>query len=238
MDIFSIKEKMKLIDLIESNPRMLLVLDRFDISLGFQEMSIQEACEKNQVDLKVFMLIVNLFTNDKLAYTEEFKERIISNSYLDRHQVLQIVSYLRNAHTYYLESKLPYVRRLLDSFIEHHKTEHTIRLRSFFDEYEKDVQNHMEYENNVVFPYIEKLCQNIPQDHQYNIDHFEDNHTNIEDTPCDFKNLLLKHFPPTKERFYRNQILFSLYDLEYDLIEHGRIEDKILIPIIKKMEQA
>lgn len=225
----------KLAELVERNDRLLLVLDRFEIPLGFGDITIEEACKKYDVDQEVFLLIVKLFCNYRFINSELEKEEIIVNTELDKNQIYALIKYLKNAHNYYLNNKLPFVKELIMKFIENTENEHTELILNFFNEYEQDVNKHMEYENNVVFPYIEKLCGTNSSD-KYNIEVFENNHTNIEDIPNDLKILLLKHFPPTKDKFYRNQILLSLYDLEYDLVEHGRIEDKVLIPLIKKLE--
>ena len=57
-------ESMKIADLIDVNFKLLNVLSRLGISLGFGENTIMEVCERQGIDLKSFLLICNVYTYD------------------------------------------------------------------------------------------------------------------------------------------------------------------------------
>ena len=49
----------KLKDLISDNCRLLMVLNRFGISLGFGEKTVKEGCESHGVDVATFLAVAN-----------------------------------------------------------------------------------------------------------------------------------------------------------------------------------
>jgi len=71
----------------------------------------------------------------------------------------------------------------------------------------------------------------------YSMETYEREHDDVEEKLLDLKNIIIKYLPaPADNRFY-NQILFNLFRLEADLNEHSRIENTVLIPAIRGMEQ-
>ena len=109
-------------------------------------------------------------------------------------------------------------------------------LQRFFDVYKDEVINHFDYEENVVFPYI----QNLPKhknDKSYSIDQFEKNHSNIEDKLSDLINILIKYIPENVAQQERIDALADIFILVADLNKHTLIENKILIPYVVKIEQ-
>ena len=54
-------ESMKLADLIDVNFKLLNVLSRLNISLGFGENTIKEVCERQGINLNSFLLICNIY---------------------------------------------------------------------------------------------------------------------------------------------------------------------------------
>ena len=55
--IYTAQDKLK--DLISDNSRLLMVLNRFGISLGFGERSVKESCELQGVDVATFLSVAN-----------------------------------------------------------------------------------------------------------------------------------------------------------------------------------
>jgi regulator of cell morphogenesis and NO signaling len=152
------------------------------------------------------------------------------------------MDYLKEAHRFYLDEKLPFISGLIERFTENTENPDTRLLQSFFKEYADEVREHMVLEDETVFPYIRALfdCargEKVDLDAlHYCIDDFVEHHSDIEEKLADLTHLLIKHFPPTRERFYRNQILLELFALQYDLNDHGGIEDRILVPMVQTLE--
>ena len=49
----------RLCDLIDDNFKLLMVMSRFGISLGFGEKSVKEVCEAENVDCDTFLAVAN-----------------------------------------------------------------------------------------------------------------------------------------------------------------------------------
>jgi regulator of cell morphogenesis and NO signaling len=112
----------------------------------------------------------------------------------------------------------------------------------FFVDYFKEVKEHLDYENKVVFPYISDLYgQIISSEHsekisKYSVLEYKEHHDDIEEKLKDLKNLLIKYLPLKHDLVVRRKLLFLLSELEYDLNIHSQIEDLILIPLVTQME--
>jgi regulator of cell morphogenesis and NO signaling len=230
---FLITGDLRMADIIQVNQRLLLVIERFGISLGFGDKTIAEVCAKNQLNTSFVLMVLNVFNDHTYSVGE-----LLSKEYIP-----ELIDYLKNGHRYFLVDKLPYINELIDTFIEKTENPDSRLLHAFFKEYMNEVIEHMNFEERTVFPYIQALFgklngQDVNKELlQYRIDDFIDNHSNIEEKLDDLKHLLIKHFPPTKDRFYRNQILFELFDLEYDLNDHNGLEERILTPIVRTLEK-
>ena len=230
---FLITGDLRMADIIHINQRLLLVIERFGISLGFGDKSISEVCAKHQLNTSFVLLVLNVFNDHTFSVNE-----LLSKEY-----ILELIDYLKNGHRYFLQDKLPFIGELIDRFIEKTENPDTRLLHSFFQEYMNEVIEHMNLEERTVFPYILALYGKLHGQEvnegllRYRIDDFIDNHSDIEEKLDDLKQLLIKHFPPTKDRFYRNQILFELFDLEYDLNDHSGLEERILTPIVRTLEK-
>ena len=93
----------KMSDLICENYVMLHVLSRVGLSLGFGDKTIQEVCEGNGVDYKTFLIVVNFLLEDSDRMQDHLKDLSIP----------ALMSYLKQAHHYFLDFQLTAIRRKL-----------------------------------------------------------------------------------------------------------------------------
>ena len=220
--------KMKLADIISSNPSLVLILQRFRIELGFGEKSVAEVCRANGLSEQFFLLICNVYTNDRyLPSMEELQETDMSS----------LVPYLIASHSYYLDERIPHIERHLDRIAEACPQNHKEILQRFFHDYKTEVQNHFLYEEKTVFPYIEALRKGESGD-GYSINQFEENHSNIEDKLNDLTNIFIKYLPGNIMPKERVSVLFDIFQLSGDLNKHSLIEEKILIPYVETIERS
>lgn len=220
--------KMKLADIISSNPSLVLILQRFRIELGFGEKSVAEVCRANGISEQFFLLICNVYTNDcYLPSMEELQETDMSS----------LVPYLIASHGYYLDERIPHIERHLDRIAEACPKNHKEILQRFFHDYKTEVQNHFLYEEKTVFPYIEAL-RNGESGDGYSINQFEENHSNIEDKLNDLTNIFIKYLPGNIMPKERVSVLFDIFQLSGDLNKHSLIEEKILIPYVETIERS
>lgn len=112
----------------------------------------------------------------------------------------------------------------------------TLLLVKFFDNYVEEVRKHMEYENEVVFRYVERLLDNN-LDSQFGIDKFSGNHNHMAAKLNELKDIFIYHYKP-KESARLSAVLFDIIMCERDLISHFEVENKLFIPAVKKIEKA
>lgn len=217
------KETDKMCDLICDNYPMLLVMSRFGIALGFGDQTVGQVCSNNQVDVKTFLAVVNLLIDDE-------KQTITDTSL----SVTSLITYLKNSHNYFLDFRLPAIREKLLQAIdgEHHDVAEVV-IR-YFDEYAGEVRRHMNYEDEIVFPYVAKLLDGEEQ--EYNIEMFSKQHDDVESRLSELKDIIIKYYPGTSTHELNN-VLFDIFSCASDLAYHNAVEDCIFVPVIKALEQ-
>ncbi len=220
------RETDKMSDLICENYPMVLVMSRFGIELGFGEKNIGEVCRKNDVDLNTFLTVVNFLVEEANAPLTNQDKYISLES---------LISYLHNAHSYFLDFRLPHIRRKLTEAITDCTKDVAFVITRFFDEYASEVNKHMLYEEKVVFPYAQNLLKGI-KDPKYNITIFRKHHDQIEMKIIELKNILIKYYPG-KGSHLLNSVLFDIFATEQDLASHNRVEDYIFVPAILSLEK-
>ena len=89
----------KMADVIHKDYRLIPILARFGIKLGFGNQSVYEICQTEKVDTDFFLEIINFYHNPN--YFPESQKLDFSADV--------VVEYLSNTHAYYLNSKIPQI---------------------------------------------------------------------------------------------------------------------------------
>ena len=222
----SFSEKSKLYEMIADNPKLLSLLPRFGIQLGFGEHSVAEVCQANGISTKVFLQICEIYADaSEPARPDDFQDADLDT----------LISYLMASHQYYMKERFPHIEEHLLHIINAAGPKYGHMLSHFYNEYKQEVERHFSYEDEQVFPYIEALRKGqTPSD--FSIDQFRHNHTNIEDALEDMMNILLKYLPGDILPKERIEISTDIIELSSDLISHSLIEDHILIPYVENLE--
>lgn len=228
----TISKDTKMSDVILKNYLNILVLERFEIALGFNNKTVEELC-KDVINVEVFLTILSLYNNSSYTTTSNF----------DNNDIQLIISFLKNSHKYYLEEKYPEISNNIKLMIQKNSDPEIAMVNRFFEEYKNEVIEHINYENEISFPYILSLFDkkseiNNKKNKSYSVTDFKEHHDDIEDKLTDLKNLLIKYLPQKKDNIARRKILFDLFELEHDLRIHTKIEDTILIPLIERIENT
>ena len=224
-----IKPEMKVYDLIEENHNLLLMLQHFEVDFRVDDMTVSQLCQKEDISLNLFIDVANLYNG----------YRPKKNPIETLEDLTKIIKFLRNSHTYYREDKYPQIRDLIHQLQESNPGKELLMLEHFFNEYFTEVMDHFDYEDNVAFPYFIELFSNKAPDNEedvYSAKVYKEHHTDIELKLKDLKSLLLKHISIGSELTLRRRLLFSLFELEFDLYIHSLIEETILIPFGYRME--
>lgn len=224
---------MKMADVIDHDQRVLVLLPRFGIDFGFGDKTVKQICQEKGIQTDFFLMMANSF-----LYPHYFPKKQLTNT-----DVKLLVHYLAKTHDFYTREIIPGLRSQLKEFLNNLSHPAVQQLESFFNGYIREVIEHIDYEEKVVFPYIKNMLAGgkdeagDPHVGSYGIKEFKERHNNIEEKLSDLKSLLIKYFPPDEFPYLRIKILNDLSNLEQDLINHARLEDKVLIPLVEKIEK-
>jgi len=231
--------KNKMADLIHLNYLLISVINRFGINLGFGDKSVQEVCQEYDVKLDFFLEIVNSF-HDEDYFPEE---------HLQDFSVSLITDYLSKTHRYYLDVKIPELEKLINLMVVecYANNKYAVLLESFFREYKNELITHTKREDEKVFPYSistelafmgkdNSLIESTAPEN-YSIQEYSSEHDDIESKLYDLKNIIIKYLLPTGNPSLCSKVLTELFNLEKDLNDHSRIEEKVLIPKVLLMEK-
>lgn len=229
IDKISLNSESLMSDALASNKRLLLLVERFGIGFGIGDGTIAEVCEAQGVVSEVFLSISNIYLGNH--YTGSIP--------VSPEAIACLIRYLQNSHSFYLGEKYPELRGFIAQMKELNPARSMAMVERFFNEYFDEVAEHLNYENEVVFPYILKLLNGESlSETDFSVDEYKDHHNDIEDKLTDLKSLLIKYMPVEGDGLPRRKLLNSLFELEYDLNIHSMVEDTILIPLVRKMEKS
>jgi len=235
-----IHENMKLADVVHHDHTLVPIINRFGIHLGFGDDNITEICRKHQLNIDFFVTILNAFHD-----THYFPKEQLRNF-----PAAMIIDYLQKAHRYFLEDKLPEISALINKMASEYPLDKTTSnlISNFFTGYSAELKKHILREEEKVYPYVLQLEKAVSENYvdeklrkqisDYPISEFEAEHENVEEKLFDLKNILIKYLPEPKNDKPGYQVLRELFTLEKELNEHARIEDLILVPKVKVMEET
>ena len=220
----------KIIDLVDANYHLLPVLNRFGITLGNKDKTLEKICKAQHVNVDFLLVILNTFNNEEYFPEEELKA----------FSPLLIIDYLKKTHQHYIEYTLPKLEFLLHKLIESNKTEvHQLDIiEQFYLKYKEELLLHIKEEEKEVFPYIIDIVNQNQSRSDYKIHQFEKEHSNVDIKLNDLKNLIVKYIDPVYDNNICNDFLINLFRFEKDIKDHARIEDNILIPQVVELEKS
>lgn len=199
----------KMCDLMSHEEDAIQIISRFGLEMGVGEQTIADVCESHGVHTPTFLAIVNY---------KVFKQRAVSTDI----DIPTLQRYLRNAHTYFLDFRLPRLRRsLIEAIIPADPTTKIpgLILRCY-DEFVSEIRTHIEHENEGLF------------------DEHEHDDQRITDKLTEIKNLIIKYYPtkPTSTEgtvtYTLISVMSDLWHTEQDFADHCAIEDDILRPAL------
>jgi regulator of cell morphogenesis and NO signaling len=225
-----INADLKMADLIMENPALLLMMEHFELDFIVHDKTVSQVCSENNISELVFVAFGNLYNGFAPSQKENYSKDDIS----------VIIRFLTNSHSYYKKDKYPEIKHYINQLFIQNDAPEIKLVEKFFNEYFEEVSEHLEYEENVAFPFFCELLNrtNNQSTNTFSVREYSEHHSDIETKLADLKNLLLKHIALKNDRTVRRKLLFSLFELEFDLNIHSMIEELILIPFIDQIEKA
>lgn len=210
-------------DIIDAAPDLLTTMSRFGLSLGFGEKRVGEVCTERGVDCPTFLRVCNFIAGRR--GTGEVS-------------VAALVAYLKAAHVYFLAYALPDLRRRLIEAIDCADGDGLgVLILRFFDKYTAEVRRHMGHEDRRVFAYVDRVLEGRrPAD--YSIQRFAAHHQSIHEKLQELKRLIIRYYAPPGRINQLNAVLLDVIRMEQDLEEHCRVEDRLFVPAVARLEQT
>lgn len=221
--------RMKMADLVAGDMNLLSILQRLNIALGFGEATVAEVCAQNNISADLFLMICNIYS---------FRDYEPQIETLSDDDIMSITMYLRASHNYYRTICFPALHNNIHKMVKELDDVSRRLIDKFYDDYDNEVSNHFQYEEEVVFPYIENLLGNNSADNsEYNISLFEHNHGNVNEKLNDLSNIIIKYLSKDYTSQLRFEILGEINYIGNDLMKHSDIENRLLVPLVEKIEK-
>lgn len=204
----------KICDLMAHEEDAIQIISRFGLEMGVGEMTIDQACEAHNVHTPTFLAIVNY---------KIFHQQV----QLDDINVPTLQRYIQHAHTYFLDFRLPRLRRsLIEAIIPADPaTKIPGLILRCYDEFVDEIRTHIEHENEGRY------------------DEHEHDDQRITDKLTEIKNLIIKYYPTPdasseggKITYLLISVMSELWHTEQDFADHCAIEDDILRPALTRIQ--
>ena len=203
----------KICDLMSHEEDAIQIISRFGLEMGVGDQTIEQVCLAHDVHTPTFLSIVNYKVFHQRALPEDI-------------DIPTLQRYLRNAHTYFLDFRLPRLRLALIEAImpADPMTKIPSLILRCYDEFVDEIRTHIEHENEGLF------------------DEHEHDDQRITDKLTEIKNLIIKYYPtqPTSIEgtvtYTLISVMSDLWHTEQDFADHCAIEDDILRPALTKQE--
>lgn len=222
----NIKPSMKMANLISKNPSLLILMEHFDLDFIVHEKTIEQLCKEHNINEDLFISFCDLYNGKNVLNSENYTEADIEI----------IIRFLKNTHSFYKNDKYIEIRGFIEELYKENDLPEVKLIGKFFDEYMHEVVEHLDYEDQTVFPYIDRLLKDSESAKGFSVNEYRVHHTDIESKLADLKSLLLKHIPLKEKRSLRRKLLVSLSEFESDLAIHSLIEENLLIPLVINIE--
>lgn len=228
-----ITKESKMAEILLQNHHLILMMEHLGMDLAVQDNTVAEVCAANKINPDVFLSFANQYMGYSYKPEKELSDKDIS----------VIIAFLQRCHSYYLNEKCPAIHNYIKEMGEVNGSGSVAMLEKFFNEYVAELKDHLEYEEQTVFPYVNKLNKRILKNEatafesSFSVDEYKNHHDDVNSKLDDLKNLLIRYLPEKKGRSIRRRLLFTLFEFEYDLEIHSKVEDFILIPLVEAMEK-
>ncbi|MBR5298490.1 MAG: helix-turn-helix transcriptional regulator [Parabacteroides sp.] len=226
---------MQMSEVVEEHTSLIPVINRFGIHLGLGDKSVQEICDKYQLDCDFFLTVINTFLNE-----EYFPEKKLQTFHTS-----QIIDYLTKTNQFYLRDQLPNIERHLQLFIKQSLPGNNSLslIGKFFLSFKEELNDRIQKDQEEWFPYCLSLSEKLKSIQQIKIldkkqinIHIESEDT-IEALLADLKSIMIKHLSGDYNENLCYAVIFALNSLEKDIKQHNRIRYRILTPIVRAMEE-
>lgn len=213
------------------------ILFRFGIHAK-QELSIENASSGLSINTDFLVDVLNYYEGSSVFEIEKFK----------RYSIPVLLEFLQKSHFFYKEKKLLEIEQsVFNLMIGRFVSFNAVNLISlFYTEYKKELINHFNLEENVLFPYAMFLYNTkknstaenraIELSKEYSIEKFIVDHKNSYNELDRVRESLRMFNPSKSDESALRVLLYQFKYFETDLSLHHLIEDEVLVPKLLELE--
>jgi regulator of cell morphogenesis and NO signaling len=230
-----------LLEIVQNNPLLASVIDRFGIPYAKWTLTLEQACHADKVDAELLVEMLRVF-QENTFFPSDAMQKLPLNS---------IIEYLIKTHIYYINSRLPRIEQFIELLVEHYgKVDMQLfLLRDYFLDYKRDMLAHICIEERNLFPYILKLLAAV-DNHELNnyqlfrlieenaITKFINDHIHVEGELQEIRRRLLNYTNANKHKVQVQTLFYEMKLFEVDLLTHGKVEDEVLVPRARQLEDT
>ena len=229
-----------LLEIVQNNPLLASVIDRFGIPYSKWTLTLEKACESDKVDAELLVEMLKVFHDNSSFPTEA----------LHKLPLTSIIEYLIKTHIYYINSRLPRIEQFIEVLIDNYgKVDMQLYLlRDYFLDYKRDMMAHICIEERNLFPYILKLIAakdnfslssyqlfNLLEENA--IDNFINDHIHVEGELSEIRRRLMNYTNANHHKIQVQTLFYEMKLFEVDLLTHGKVEDEVLVPRARALEE-
>lgn len=201
----------KICDLMSHEEDAIRIISRFGFEMGVGEQTIADVCDKYGVHTPTFLAVIN---------HKVFRQKTLPSDI----DLPTLQRYLKNSHTYFLEFRLPHLRReLIEALIPAGAANKIpMLILRCYDEFVNEIRTHIEHENAGLY-----------EEHAHDDQRITDKLTEI-------KHLIIKYYPSNNisqvntATYTLIHVMSELWHTEQDFADHCAIEDDILRPALSQ----
>lgn len=241
MEIIEEFEGLKVGEIVRKNPKAAGLFSAMGIDFCCGgNIFFTEACKKKGLDSqKIWEEIVKVTA----------EKNVVSGLDFDSFELDFLADYIVNVHHQYLYKNLPEIRFFVDKVYNKHADKFAY-LTEFYELYnalESDLLGHLPKEENVLFPFIKQMVQDIQMNRKPNAPFFgtvnnpihimHDEHDEAGSILHRIREITNDYTAPEDACNSHLVMIDKLKDLDRDLIQHIHIENNILFPKVINLEE-
>ena len=212
---------------IGDDPKVLYLMRQLGFKLGFGDLSLDEVCIASGINPELFSILCDIYTTDNPQ---------IDLDSLSSADIPVLLRFLRVTHKHYLEVSSVALHENVHKMTEFCTPENSDIVGRFFDGFDAEMKRHIDFEEDVVFSYIEGLLRG-ERNSLLSVGMIAEMHSNVEEKLEDFKNIVMNYLPGSSTSDVRYDVLIQILKSEDILRRHTAVEDRVLLPLAEMLEQ-
>jgi DNA-binding CsgD family transcriptional regulator len=229
----------KLADVLQRDSRLIAVVERLGIELGFGDKSVREACAERKVDADLCAALLNIVSTERYYPAQPL--RALST--------LQLVAYLRGTHQRYRRTRIGVVQAHIGRLVASGDGKQLQLVEQTFGEASRELQCYFSDMEEMLFTHVQQLyacCllqasgQATPDDPTtpVNFPALQQRYQLACNKLRDVKDILIKYLTGNFDRTLRNAVIYQISDMEADLHSCLRIQELLLLPAMLQLRNT